>query len=240
MDVPPRGHFNPLRRPAGALAALLLALAFGAGAAGIIAPPAADEADAGLLLAVAGVVAVATFPFVFLLWQLRHIGYVARPGGAIARDFPTAARRTPFWLVATSVVVLGVGATFLYGLLAAVSLATIIAIFGLAALLPVLAYGYSRTMFVGPVEGMVRFRRTMLRSLIPVVAAWVLLLGVGAGQYLSHAEAAALEPLSRPAARGLEALEASDFVKYRDHLREVNQRWLRGNVWRPAAGVQVP
>ncbi|MFO8007268.1 MAG: hypothetical protein R6V05_05975 [Candidatus Brocadiia bacterium] len=236
LPVPPRGWFNPLRHRASAALSLLLAGAFGAAVAGIVAGPVVK--DVHMLLGVVGIGAAVTVVPIFVLWQLAHLGYAVRPFGAVAREALSAARRTPIWLIAGGLVLLGGGGLLLWSAYAIRSWIHLVIVFGAAIVLPLIVYGCARTQFVAPDAAMARFRRTAFRSLLPVAAASVVLLGLLANLYLAHAEAAALEPVNRIGYQLFSEVEDSDLANYREHLQQVSRRWLRVHSRRPASGAE--
>jgi len=70
------------------------------------------------------------------------------------------------------------------------------------------------------------FRRTFIRSLVPILASCLLVVGVSSHIYLRRAEAAQIRLLNRPGHRiFLDELEMTSLNRYRDHLRELNIRW---------------
>ncbi len=224
LPTPGKGYFNPLRQRLSAGLCLLLSLAFGAVAAGIVA--AADSVPGLGLTLVALVVAAAAFLPVFLLWRIVHLGYTVRPWREVLPGLLTAARRTPIRFIIPATIVLGGGALFLYGTYAMLSGGVVAWTFVLAVALPVLVYAVARTKLVAPVPVMLLFRRTFARSLIPVLALSVLAFGLFADLYLSHAEEAAVEPLNASGYRWYNEVGVTDWAAYRAHLQEVNARWL--------------
>lgn len=225
LAVPPGGWFNPLLQRASYGMSLLLGFAFGACAAGILAGSTAVPA-LGLLGLAFVVTVVASLP-VFLFWQVAHLGYTVRPVKAVLQGLLTAAKGMPIWLVALGALVLGAAALLVCGIYTVPSPSAVVLIFGCAIVLPVFVYALARTSFVAPVPEMAQFRRTLTRSLIPVLAACVLALGLVANLYLSHAEAAAIAPLNRSGFHWYDEVAATDWANYRAYLSELNVQWLR-------------
>jgi hypothetical protein len=71
-----------------------------------------------------------------------------------------------------------------------------------------------------------QFRMSFVRSLLPIMTACLLLLGLTSRVFLRSAEARYVAQLNRPGAVwGLDELENSALKGYRDHLRELNRQW---------------
>ena len=77
---------------------------------------------------------------------------------------------------------------------------------------------------LGP--GTEHFRMSFVRSLLPILTACLLLLGLTSLAFLRSVEARYVAQLNRPGAVwGLDELENSALKGYRDHLRELNRKW---------------
>lgn len=74
--------------------------------------------------------------------------------------------------------------------------------------------------------GNAHFRTSFVRSLLPILTACLLLLGLSSRGFLRSVEARYVAQLNRPGAVwGLDELENSALKGYRDHLRELNRTW---------------
>jgi len=70
------------------------------------------------------------------------------------------------------------------------------------------------------------FRRTLVRSMIPVLASALLVVGIASHAYLRWSEASHIGKLQQPGHRLLlDEVEMTSLKHYRDHLRELNRKW---------------
>jgi len=70
------------------------------------------------------------------------------------------------------------------------------------------------------------FRGSFIRSVIPILAAYLLAAGVISNAYLTLSEAKLIRHINEPGQRlFLDELEMSSFNLYREHLQELNRQW---------------
>lgn len=238
MEVPPPGHFNPLRRPGSVVISLALAGAAGAALSGVVAHV-TPRVDGDVLAAFWALVTAVLLPPVFLLWQWRHVGYRSRSLRRLLADFRQALGRTPIWLMILGIAAFGIAGVWGYVERTLWPAGLVLFLLGVGLVLPAVVWAVARTEFRRPEVRLLHFRRSLVRSALPVLAAVAVVLALGAGRYLSWAEARAIAPLDRPGADWYEEVEATDIVRYREHLRRVNQAWLREHVWAPRGDLQT-
>ncbi|MCK4283884.1 MAG: hypothetical protein KAX44_06175, partial [Candidatus Brocadiae bacterium] len=225
MEVGPPGHLNPLRNVRSGLAAAALCVGVGVVAFGLALLRLGDAAGS----AAAGcgaLAAVVAFPPLFVLWQLRHQGWRWRSVRTALALFGRGVISLPVAVMgAVSMAVAAVMALHYVLAINGESLRAILLGAG-GLLIVVLAYLLARVAQSAPSDaGIGHFRRTLRRSMVPVLAAGVLALGLLSHAHLSWAEARQIALLSRPGVQ-LHDLEMTGFKEYGDHLRELNRRWL--------------
>jgi len=232
MDVGAPGRLNPLRNVRSTLLAAALSVGLGIAAMAPTLWWLGDDAQAAAFTA-GTVTAVAVFPLVFVLWQLRHLGFERQPRRRRIVSLPTAAAV----LVGLPIVALAALRLTFLGWREPLGTATLIV--GGAVILP-LVYVAARGIQPGPSERRLRhFRRTARRSMVPVLAVALLVLGVLSHAYLSAAEAHHLAPLAQPELQWWHTNMAS-LEEYRGELAELSRQWLAEHVGTSLEPLDAP
>jgi hypothetical protein len=192
-----------------------------------VTPCAAEEVSGGPADAWKTLGAVGLLSLLFVLWQLRYLGWQWRA--------PAGGRSRLGWGIVPPETALAVLVTLAFVALAAlapvfvtdeVTEATIAFLIGGAVSLPVV-YVLARVMQSAlPEERQPwQFRRTIWRSMAPMLAVCTLALGGTSYTYLHVAEARCLAPLSRPEFQWTRT-EAASYEEYRQTLSDLNRQWL--------------
>jgi hypothetical protein len=174
--------------------------------------------DGRLPAALAGaLLSAALFPLLFVFWQLRHTGYGRRTGGRRVLSSSAALAAAAALGVVTVVAVRSAIAANPRWLGTALVVTA-------AVVLP-LVYVIAVLAMSPPDDRLRHFRRTLGRSLVPVLAAALLVLGVLSQAYLRAAEAHSLAPLARPELQYWEA-DMAGAEAYRSELADLSRQWL--------------
>ncbi|KPK64958.1 MAG: hypothetical protein AMK73_04390 [Planctomycetes bacterium SM23_32] len=230
MEVGPAGWLNPLRNLRGLLAAALPVSALGS-FSGALAAYRFDSVRYGACVGLTA--AILLWPPAFVLWQLRRLGSAPSPFGQVIRRAAARIRSLPLLLrafVRTMLLLLALGLLSILALAAcaliqAASVTWVLVFAGIVVALlgpaAALAWaGRSRR----PWAGLAHFRRTVCRSMVPVLAACLLALSLAGHGYLTWAEARYLAPISQPGIAEFESLEGTMFTEVRDHMRGLAAR----------------